>query len=320
MISFTLFALVGFSLSVVADQIQSTNPAFSNAGIQGCLAVADNADGEPLVIHNCNNGPFPNQDWQVSFWIPTEEDGPARNSAPQQIKVFGDKCIDVKDGVNADGTKLQIWTCADGNKNQEWVSVTDSTFQWNGTNKCIDLTDGKITEGNVLQIYTCDSKNSNQKWIGEAGPEEVDIVNLLTSGFAGGRAWCIAAASDTDGAEVALVECLGDSDFHTIFPTGNITWSIPFLPIAGQFRTFNNKCLDVPNGSTANGVKLQLWTCAAGNTNQLFQMQSETSQIQWNGKGKCLDLTDGKSANGTPIQLWDCAVPADSNPNQLWFH
>ncbi|KAJ7865539.1 ricin B lectin domain-containing protein, partial [Mycena leptocephala] len=129
-----------------------------------CIAAAENADGEPLIIHDCNTEDLVNQDWQVSFFT-------RQNAGPQQIKVFGDKCIDVTGGVNADGTKLQIWTCDEGNTNQQWTSVTDSTFQWSGTNKCIDLTDGKITDGNVLQIYTCDSANSNQKWGGDPNPD-----------------------------------------------------------------------------------------------------------------------------------------------------
>ncbi|KAJ6600671.1 ricin B lectin domain-containing protein [Mycena sp. CBHHK59/15] len=98
--------------------------------------------------------------------------------------------------------------------------------------------------------------------------------------------------------------------------TGNITWTLPVAPLTGQLTTFTNKCLDVPNGSTANGVKLQIWTCAAGNTNQLFQ--NHRGQIEWSGTGKCIDLTNGSSTNGNPIQLWDCAVP-DNNPNQDWF-
>jgi hypothetical protein len=55
-----------------------------NAGIQGCIAVANNADGEPLIIHDCNTDDLANQDWEVSFF--TRE-----NSTPGPIKVFGDK-------------------------------------------------------------------------------------------------------------------------------------------------------------------------------------------------------------------------------------
>jgi hypothetical protein len=121
----------------------------------------------------------------------------------------------------------------------------------------------------------------------------------LASAFGGGP-YCIAAASDTNGGEVALVACL-NSDFHITFPDGNITWIVPVEPLTGPLKTFNNKCLDVPNGSTANGVKLQVWDCSPGNTNQLFKFHPGVSQIEWNGMGKCLDLTNGNSTSGNPV-------------------
>ncbi|KAJ7907519.1 ricin B lectin domain-containing protein [Mycena leptocephala] len=308
MFSSTVVALAGFALSTAARQIQSVNSGFYTAGIQGCIAVAENADGEPLIIHNCNTeSDLTDQDWEVAFF--TRE-----NAGPQQISVFGDKCIDVTGGVNADGTKLQIWTCTEGNTNQQWISVSDFTFQWSGTNKRIDLRDGKITDGNQLQIWTCDDRNANQHWIGAPNPGSRKFLNLIGGivSVAVGP-FCITAASNTDGAEVALAECLnGNPPF---FSAGNSSWTAPVDPLIGQIKRFDNKCLDVPNGSLVNGVKLQIWTCAAGNTNQQWKIHSGPSQIEWNGTGKCLDLTDDLSTNGNP--LWDCAVP-DNNPNQDW--
>ncbi|KAJ7163010.1 ricin B lectin domain-containing protein, partial [Mycena filopes] len=124
-----------------------------------CISVPDNADGAPLVIHDCNTEALVNQDWSLSFFD-------KQSAGPQPITVFGNKCIDVTGGVNADGTKLQIWTCVAGSKNQQWTSVSDFTLQWSGTNKCIDLTGGSITDGTQLQIYTCATNNANQKWLG----------------------------------------------------------------------------------------------------------------------------------------------------------
>jgi hypothetical protein len=55
------------------------------AGIQGCIAVAENAAGEPLIIHDCNTEPdLSNQDWTLSFFT-------RQPAGPQQIKIFGDK-------------------------------------------------------------------------------------------------------------------------------------------------------------------------------------------------------------------------------------
>ncbi|KAJ6465714.1 ricin B lectin domain-containing protein [Mycena sanguinolenta] len=310
-----LFALLGFCLSVASVEITSLSPSFSKAGIQGCIGAAKNADGQPLIIHNCATASTSNEDWAVSFFTGTQSAG------PQPIVLFGNKCIDVPNGVNADGTRLQIWTCVKGSKNQQWISRSDSTFQWSGTNKCIDLTNGAITDGNVLQIWTCSTNNNaNQKWIGasQVVPSSAATVKVTTS-TSGGGPYCIAAANNADGAKVALVSCY-NSDFHTTYPNGSITWTVPVYPSIGQIQTFNNKCLDVPSGSTANGVKLQIWTCTAGNQNQLWQVRvdSALSQIEWNGSGKCIDLTSGNTVSGNQIQMWDCAVP-DNNANQDWF-
>ncbi|KAJ7654915.1 ricin B lectin domain-containing protein [Mycena rosella] len=312
MISSTLVAFSALILSASAVQIQSKNPSFYNAGIQGCASVAENTDGEAVVIHDCNTEALGNQDWTATFAV-------RGNTNPAPITIFGDKCLDVTGGVNADGTKLQIWTCS-GGPNQQWVNTLDGTFQWSGTNKCVDLTDGKITDGTALQIYTCDTTNNNQKWAQSANPHAQGPQILLGGNPQvqpapiTGQPFCVGAADNTDGAEVILVGC-GISNAGSAFPNANYTFLAPFAPLSGTISTFGNKCIDVPNGSTANGVKLQIWTCAAGNTNQMFTIHSQ--QVEWKGTGKCLDLTNGNSTIGNPIQLWDCAVP-DNNVNQDW--
>ncbi|KAJ7038926.1 ricin B lectin domain-containing protein [Mycena alexandri] len=307
----TVFSLLTLSLSAAAVQLQSGAAAFTNAGIQGCISAAENVDGEALVIHNCNTEALANQDFTLNFF--TKE-----SAGPQLIKVFGDKCIDVTGGVNADGTKLQIWTCDSTNPNQQWTSVADFTLRWGSTNKCIDLTNGKITDSNQLQIYTCGTNNGNQKWLGAPNPDNVQVAPIV-GGPVGGPSdpsHCIVATSNTDGAEVAIVDCLENAaNLNTIFLGGNTTWSYPIAPLSGQYKIFDDKCLDVPNGSTANGVKLQIWTCAAGNTNQLFQNKGH--QIVWSGQNKCVDLTNGNVTSGNQIQLWDCAADL-SNLNQDW--
>ncbi|KAJ7123657.1 ricin B lectin domain-containing protein [Mycena epipterygia] len=308
----TVVALLAFVLSATASEIQTTNPAFFSSGIQGCISAAENEDGAPLVMHNCNTEATANHDFLVSF-------ATKQNAGPTQISLVNSgRCIDVTGGVNADGTKLQIWTCGPRNANQQWISRTDGTFQWANTDKCIDLTDGNMLDGTQLQIWTCDSNNSNQKWTGAPAPDAAEVV-LITGGdfsASGGGPYCLAAASDEDGAEVALVACL-NSDFHTTFPNGNITWTVPVAPLIGQISTFSGtKCLDVPNGSRENGVKLQIWTCTDANTNQVWHNHGR--QIEWSVLGKCIDLTDGNSTSGQPIQVWDCDT-ADSNPNQDWF-
>ncbi|KAF8186874.1 ricin B lectin domain-containing protein, partial [Mycena galopus ATCC 62051] len=117
-----------------------------------CITASQNVNGALLVVQPCSPAAPPNQEWQVSFF--TEENGPAT-----PMVVLGDKCIDVTDGLNSNGVPLQVWTCAEGNTNQLWISITDSSFQWAGTDKCIDLTGGATANGTILQIWTCESTN-----------------------------------------------------------------------------------------------------------------------------------------------------------------
>jgi hypothetical protein len=74
----------------------------------------------------------------------------------------------------------------------------------------------------------------------------------------------------------------------------------------------NNKCLDLTEGSTANGTQPQLWTCYAGSTNQTVTLADNGSlQI----KGKCLDVANNSSADGAVVHFWDCY---DSVATQKW--
>jgi mannan endo-1,4-beta-mannosidase len=72
----------------------------------------------------------------------------------------------------------------------------------------------------------------------------------------------------------------------------------------------SNRCLDVPNSSTTNGVQLQLWDCHSGN-NQRF---TRTSSNELRALGKCLDAEGRGTANGTRAILWDC----NGGNNQRW--
>ncbi|KAK7038571.1 hypothetical protein R3P38DRAFT_547780 [Favolaschia claudopus] len=112
------------------DNIQSTGPT------GGCLTASNNADGAPVVIEMCS-APTPGNSWVV----------PNGNNAAGALKIFGNKCLDVTDGINTDGTRLQIWICASGNTNQLWEPEFGSvgSIQWAGKNKCVDLTDGNTT-------------------------------------------------------------------------------------------------------------------------------------------------------------------------------
>ncbi|MCX0246750.1 RICIN domain-containing protein [Streptomyces drozdowiczii] len=68
-------------------------------------------------------------------------------------------------------------------------------------------------------------------------------------------------------------------------------------------NTGNGKCLDVTDGSTADGTPAQMWTCYPGSQNQSWTLNSDGSLT---AKGKCLDLAANGTANGTAVHLWTC--------------
>jgi glucosylceramidase len=65
----------------------------------------------------------------------------------------------------------------------------------------------------------------------------------------------------------------------------------------------DGKCLDVTDGSTANGNQPQLWDCVAGSANQRWTVGADGTIT---GLGKCLDVANNSTADGAIVHLWDC--------------
>ena len=70
----------------------------------------------------------------------------------------------------------------------------------------------------------------------------------------------------------------------------------------GPIKGLAGKCLDVRNGSSADGTQIQLYTCN-GSTAQAWTV---TPNGPVKALGKCLDVSGGGNANGTKIQLYAC--------------
>ncbi|GAA3767391.1 family 16 glycoside hydrolase [Micromonospora maritima] len=77
----------------------------------------------------------------------------------------------------------------------------------------------------------------------------------------------------------------------------------------GAITGIAGKCLDVSNAGTADGTKVQLWTCNGTNA-QRWSRVGET----YRALGKCLDVSNGGTANGTRVQLWTC----NGTGSQVW--
>ncbi|ROP42073.1 PQQ-dependent sugar dehydrogenase [Saccharothrix texasensis] len=70
----------------------------------------------------------------------------------------------------------------------------------------------------------------------------------------------------------------------------------------GRITGVGGKCVDVSGAATADGTKIQLYTCN-GTTAQQWTAAADRSL---RALGKCLDVRSGGTANGTATQLWTC--------------
>jgi beta-glucosidase len=97
--------------------------------------------------------------------------------------------------------------------------------------------------------------------------------------------------------------------------SASFTWTISQAANSGPTGKIvlanGGKCLDDTGYSTANGNKIQIYTCNGGTSQAWTVAQDGTLRVY----GKCLDVTGGGTANGTTVQLWTCDA---GDANQRW--
>ncbi|GAA0452033.1 glucosylceramidase [Paractinoplanes deccanensis] len=114
-------------------------------------------------------------------------------------------------------------------------------------------------------------------------------------------------AYNTNGGAQSVKVNWGSQSFVYSLPprtSATFTWSgSQGSSTGGTIRGLGGKCLDVTDGSTANGNQPQMWDCTAGNTNQQWARNADGTIT---GLGKCLDVANNSTADGAAVHLWDC--------------
>ncbi|PPS73410.1 MULTISPECIES: carbohydrate-binding protein [Streptomyces] len=96
---------------------------------------------------------------------------------------------------------------------------------------------------------------------------------------------------------------LFDVDAFTFNPGGGPT------PGAGPVVGLAGKCLDVRDGSSADGTAVQISSC----TSSAGQRWTVTPGSTVKALGKCLDVSGNSTADGAKVQLWSCNGGANQN-------
>ncbi|MDU0289906.1 ThuA domain-containing protein [Saccharothrix longispora] len=73
------------------------------------------------------------------------------------------------------------------------------------------------------------------------------------------------------------------------------------VPRTGPITAASGKCVDVDGGSSADGAKVQLWTCNSG-ANQRWTVTGTTVRAL----DKCMEVSGSGTANGSVARLWTC--------------
>ncbi|MFJ4669151.1 ricin-type beta-trefoil lectin domain protein [Kitasatospora purpeofusca] len=155
--------------------------------------------GNTRATATCFGNSMPTSGWIVS--------GPAVPAGPVgQISGYANKCVDVRGGINGNGTAVQIWDCL-GNAAQTWKVGTDGTVRALG--KCLDVQGGNTGNATLVQIYDCNGTGA-QQWQPRA---DGSLLNPQS-----GRCLDDLGFSTTNGNQLGIWDCNG---------AANQVWHLP---------------------------------------------------------------------------------------------
>lgn len=279
-----------------------------------CITVpADAKRGDPLAIVTCNDSDATQQ------WTYDEAGKTLQNKG-------NGACMDLSHGDLAIGAIISFWDCAAGAANQLWskgaldASTTTSaptdttTGPADTTSAPTDSTTGPAdttttAPADTTSTVPVDTTSAPPSDTTSAPSDTTTSAPSAPTDSPGGKpimtakdnSKCLSAVENKDGAAVVLADCNGDP---------SQAWVLD----GTQLVVHGDKCLDVTEGRNEKGTKLQIWTCIAGGSNQMFKKQ-KGDHIAWLNFDKCLDVTDGIYKALQPVQIWQCSSTTE---NQGW--
>jgi ricin-type beta-trefoil lectin protein/putative Ig domain-containing protein len=115
----------------------------------------------------------------------------------------------------------------------------------------------------------------------------------------------------TAGTYHVTIEASGD---YNGYASASFTWTVTAAADSGPTGpvrlNMDDKCLDDTGNSSANGTKIQTWTCNGGASQDWTYAEDGTLRIH----GKCLDVIGRSTAANAKLDLWAC----NGGTNQQW--
>jgi beta-glucosidase len=281
------------SLAVhAADTTSGQTPTFTASGLpagvsissSGTLSGTPTTAGTSTVTVTAKDG---NGAQASASFVWTVD--PAGSLAATPLVGYGSQCLDLNGDSNTNGTVVDVYTC-NGTNGQEWTEEANGTVQADGN--CLDVTSGGTASGTLVDLYACNGTGA-QVWT----PQSDGALLNPQSGL------CLTdpGSSTTAGTQVQIQTCNGAADQAWTPQAGSTTGGGGGTP-TGAVTGYEGLCLDVAGANTANGTKVDVYTCNGTNAQQWTVETNSTIQAL----GKCLDVTSGGTANGTLVDLYAC--------------
>jgi hypothetical protein len=109
-----------------------------------------------------SNGNWPSGAQSVIASAGVQSGGGGSGSTGVLRGAGSNRCLDVPNATQTDGTHPQIWDCS-GNANQQWTLTSAGQLTVYGGAKCLDVPDHATTSGTQVEIWTCNG-GTNQQW------------------------------------------------------------------------------------------------------------------------------------------------------------
>jgi hypothetical protein len=175
--------LIGVVSSVIGGPVAAQAPdgfiEIVNSGSGLCLQRNGSGLGEPIVQQHCDGSP-------AQRWIAS--DATATHYLIASPLTEGNFCLDVRDGVDADRTVVQQWSCDLRVRSMRWqfsTLVPDRFFKLTSDtgSRCLDVAGGSLEPGAQIQIFRCTRDNTNTAQIWETRAITVlDLTGSWTDG------------------------------------------------------------------------------------------------------------------------------------------
>jgi alpha-galactosidase len=178
--------------------------------------------------------------------------------------------------------------------NQDPLALQARQISFDGTRRVLakSLENGDVAVALFNQGSATTTVSTTAAAIGKAG-----------SSFTLRDAWS-GATTTSSGAVSASVPGHGTVVYRV---SGGTTSTPPVTSTTTLIGAGSGRCLDVPDGATANGTQPVVWDCNGG-ANQSWALNGATLQ----SLGRCLDAPVGATA-GAAVRIWDCTGGANQN-------